>query len=125
MQGANHLGFTPWTKDGSKVEPLVLDKDVFGDGSVVVLRTPGHTPGHSALLVNLRQKGAVILVGDLTHFQENWDTNGVPTFNFDRAQTLASIERVKKIAEKMKATVVIQHDTRHIDKLPAWPSPAR
>ena len=49
----------------------------------------------------------------------------MPTFNYDRAQTLASIERVKKIAEKVKATVVIQHDTRHIDKLPAWPNAAK
>jgi len=72
MQGANALGFTPWTKDGSKVEPLTLDKDVFGDGSVIVLRTPGHTPGHSTLLVNLKEKGPVILIGDLTHFQEKW-----------------------------------------------------
>jgi glyoxylase-like metal-dependent hydrolase (beta-lactamase superfamily II) len=125
MGGANALGFTPWTKDGSKVEALTLDKDVFGDGNVVVLRTPGHTPGHSALLVNLKGKGPVILIGDLTHFQENWDSDGVPTFNYDRAQTLASIERVKKIAEKLKATVIIQHDTRHIDKLPAWPNAAR
>jgi N-acyl homoserine lactone hydrolase len=125
IQGANALGFTPWTKDGGKVEPLTMDKDVFGDGTVVVLRTPGHTPGHSALLVNLKEKGAVILVGDLTHFQENWDSNGVPTFNYDRAQTLASIERVKKIAEKLRATVIIQHDSRHIDKLPTWPNAAK
>ena len=124
-QGANARGVTPWTKDGGKGEPLTLDKDGFGDGSVIVLRTPGHTPGHSTLLVNLKEKGPVILVGDLTHFQENWDSNGVPTFNFDRAQTLASIERVKKIAEKVKATVIIQHDTRHIDKLPAWPNAAK
>lgn len=124
-QGVNALGFTPWTKDGGKVEPLTLDKDVFGDGSVVVLRTPGHTPGHSSLLVNLKEKGPVILIGDLAHFQENYDSNGVPTFNTDRAQTIASLERVKKIAEKLKATVIIQHDTRHIDRLPAWPNAAK
>ena len=124
-QGVNALGFTPWTKDGGKVEPLTLDKDVFGDGSVVVLRTPGHTPGHSSLLVNLKEKGPVILIGDLAHFQENYDSNGVPTFNTDRAQTVASLERVKKIAEKLKATVIIQHDTRHMDKLPAFPAAAK
>ena len=125
LPGANVLGFTPWTKDGGKVDPLVLDKDVFGDGSVVILRTPGHTPGHSSLLVNLKDKGPVILIGDLAHFIENYDSNGVPTFNTDRSQTVASLDRVKKIAEKLKATVIIQHDTRHIDKLPAFPAAAK
>jgi glyoxylase-like metal-dependent hydrolase (beta-lactamase superfamily II) len=125
MQGANALGFTPWLKDGSKVEPLAIDKDVFGDGTVVVLHTPGHTPGHSSLLVRLKEKGPVILIGDLVHFRENYESNGVPWFNFDRAQTLASIERVKKLEQNLKATVVIQHDTRDIAKLPAFPAAAK
>src|SRR5262245_4734508 len=101
MQGANVLGFTPWLKDGSKVEPLATDKDVFGDGSVVVLKTPGHTPGHSCLLVRLKEKGAVILIGDLAHFRENYESNGVPWFNYDRAQTVASLERVKQLAKNL------------------------
>ena len=63
------------------------DKDVFGDGTVVILRTPGHTPGHSSLLVRLKEKGPVLLTGDLAHFRENYESNGVPSFNFDRAQT--------------------------------------
>jgi glyoxylase-like metal-dependent hydrolase (beta-lactamase superfamily II) len=123
--GVNASGFVHWTKGGGKVEPLTLDKDVFGDGTVVVLRTPGHTPGHSALLVRLKEKGAVLLTGDLVHFRENYDKNGVPSFNTDRAQTIASLDRFKKIAEALKATVVIQHDTRDIDKLPAWPNAAK
>jgi len=98
---------------------------VFGDGTVVVLRTPGHTPGHSSLLVKLKEKGPVILIGDLAHFRENYESNGVPWFNFDRAQTLASIERVKKLAQNLNATVIIQHDTRDIGKLPAFPAAAR
>lgn len=125
MGGANAAGFVHWTKGGGKVEPLTLDKDVFGDGSVVVLRTPGHTPGHSSLLVRLKERGAVILIGDLAHFQENLDSNGVPTFNVDRSQTIASLERVKKIALTMGATIIIQHDTRDIGKLPAFPAAAR
>ena len=125
MQGANALGFTPWTKDGGKVEALAIDKDVFGDGTVVVLRTPGHTPGHSCLLVRLKEKGPVILIGDLAHFRENYESNGVPWFNADRAQTLASLERVKKLAQNLNATVIIQHDMRDIGKLPAFPAAAK
>src|SRR3954467_6922162 len=63
-QGVNFKPFESWIKGEGKVEALTLDKDVFEDGTVIVLRTPGHTPGHSSLLVKLPQMGAVILSGD-------------------------------------------------------------
>ena len=52
-------------------------------------------------------------------------SNGVPPFNFDRAQTIASIERMKQIVGNVKATVIIQHDMRDIAKLPAFPAAAK
>ena len=63
--------------------------------------------------------------GDPVHFRENYDNDGVPAFNFDRAQTLASLGRLKKIAENLKATLIIQHDARDVDKLPAFPAAAK
>ena len=51
--------------------------------------------------------------------------DGVPAFNYDRAQTVASLERMKKIAANLKATVIIQHDLRDIGKLPAFPAAAK
>src|ERR1700689_2616730 len=124
-QGVNFKPFESWIKGESKVEPQTLDKDVFGDGTVIVLRTPGHTPGHQSLLVKLAQMGPVIITGDAVHFRENYDSDGVPWFNYDRAQTVASIERLKKMAANLKATVIIQHDARDIDKLPAFPAFAK
>ena len=123
--GVNPANFAHWVSGGGKVEPLIGDKDVFGDGSVIVLSTPGHTPGHHSLLVKLAQTGAVLITGDAVHFHENYDTGGVPWFNFDRAQSLASIDRLKKIAANTKATVIIQHDARDVDKLPAFPVAAK
>jgi glyoxylase-like metal-dependent hydrolase (beta-lactamase superfamily II) len=122
---ASPATFTPWIKGGSKVEPVTGDKDVFDDGTVVMLNTPGHTPGHHSLLVKLQEKGYVLLTGDLAHFQENYDTNGVPTFNTDHTHTLGSLDRFKKIAANLKATVIIQHDVRDIDKLPVFPTAAK
>ena len=101
------------------------DHDVFGDGRLTIIPTPGHTPGHHSLLVRLREMGPVLLTGDLAHFHENYDTSGVPSFNTDRADTLASIDRFKKIAANLKATVVIQHDARDVSKLPAFPAAAK
>jgi N-acyl homoserine lactone hydrolase len=116
----------PWISGGSKVEPQSRDKkDVFGDGTVVMLSLPGHTPGHHALLVKLAQMGPVLLSGDVTHFHENYKINGVPTWNFNRADTLASLDRFKEIAKNLRATVIIQHDPRDIGKLPAFPAAAR
>ncbi len=126
-EGVNYKPFESWIKGDSKVEPLPLgpDKDVFGDGSVIVLRTPGHTPGHSSLLVKLAQMGPVILSGDAVHFRENYDSDGVPLFNYDRAQTLASMDRIKKILANLKGTLIIQHDARDISKLPEFPAFAK
>jgi N-acyl homoserine lactone hydrolase len=124
-EGVNYKPFESWIKGESKVEPLSLDKDVFGDGTVIVLRTPGHTPGHQSLLVKLPKMGAVILTGDAAHFRENYNSDGVPAFNFNRAFTVASIERLKKIASNLKATVVIQHDARDVGKLPVFPASAK
>ena len=121
---ANPAPFAPWITGGGKVEPVAQDKDVFGDGSVVMLNMPGHTPGHHSLLVRLKNKGPVLLTGDLSHFRENYDGDGVTSFNTDRAETLASLDRFKKIARNLKATVIIQHDERDLAKLPAFPAAA-
>jgi len=123
--GANVAPFTHWISGGGKLEAVPLDKDVFGDGSVLMLATPGHTPGHHSLLVRLAQSGPVLITGDLAHFRENYDSDGVPPFNTGRAETLASLDRVKKIVANLKATVIIQHDARDIGKLPAFPAAAR
>lgn len=114
--------FAPWTSGAGKVEPLTGDrKDVFGDGSVVMISLPGHTPGHHGLLVKLDTMGYVLLSGDVTHFRENYESDGVPTWNASRADSLASLDRFKKIAANLHATVIIQHDPRDIGKLPPFP----
>jgi N-acyl homoserine lactone hydrolase len=123
--GVNPANFAHWISGGGKVEPLIGDKDVFGDGSVIMLYTPGHTPGHHSLLVKLKDKGNVLITGDLAHFRENYDSNGVPTFNASRAETLASLDRFKQLATNLNATVIIQHDARDIGKLPAFPASAK
>ena len=117
--------FANWISGGGKVMPLPGDRDVFGDGSVIMLNTPGHTPGHHSLLVKLKEMGNVLITGDLAHFRENYQSSGVPTFNTDRAATLASFDRFKTIAKHFKATVIIQHDARDVGKLPAFPASAK
>lgn len=115
--------FAPWLTGGSKVEPVEKDKDVFGDGRVTMLDMPGHTEGHHALLVRLAS-GVVLLSGDQYHFTENVANRGVPSFNVNRADTLASHDRFDRIAANLKAKVIIQHEPSDVAKLPAFPNAA-
>lgn len=114
----------PWLRKGAKVEKVKGDYDVFGDGSVVMLDLPGHTPGHHGLLVQLPKRGAVLLSGDVVHFRENMESMGVPSFNTDRAQSLASMDRFAKLAKNLRATLIIQHEEKDVAKLPAFPEAA-
>jgi glyoxylase-like metal-dependent hydrolase (beta-lactamase superfamily II) len=122
--GPDAAPLAPWLKGGAPVKAVTGDHDVFGDGKVVMLSTPGHTPGHHSLLVRLAS-GPVILSGDLWHFTEQVAIDGVPPFNTDRAQTLASMDRIRKLAANIHARVVIQHEPADIAKLPAFPEAAQ
>lgn len=99
---ARRAPFAAWASDAARVQALTRDRhDVFGDGSVLMLDLPGHTPGHHGLLVRLATTGPVLLTGDVTHFHENYRSNGVPTWNTDRADSLASLDRFRRIAENL------------------------
>ena len=116
--------FGPWRGEGAKVRLMEGgDVDVFGDGSVMAMNLPGHTPGHMALLVKLAS-GPVLLSGDLYHSDEARVKKGIPPFNTSRADTLASIDRFERVAKNLGAKVIIQHEPADIAKLPAFPKAA-
>lgn len=112
-----------WRGKGRTVTLASGDIDVFGDGSLVVLHLPGHTPDHLALLVKL-QGGPVLLTGDLYHSTIAREKRAVPGFNTSREQTLQSMDRFEQIARESGAKVVIQHEPADIGKLPAFPRAA-
>ncbi|MBL8531436.1 MAG: N-acyl homoserine lactonase family protein [Hyphomonadaceae bacterium] len=97
------------------------DHDVFGDGSVTIIQAPGHTPGHAVLLVRLPNAGPVLLTGDMFHLAETRERRLVPSFNVDRAQTLASMDKVERIATETGARVIRQHVAQDIEALPRFP----
>jgi len=97
------------------------DRDVFGDGSVTILSTPGHTPGHQSLLVKLPNTGAVVLTGDAVHFRDNWDNRRVPSLNASKEQTLASMQKIADTLTKEKAQLWINHDKAQRDGLKRSP----
>jgi N-acyl homoserine lactone hydrolase len=99
-----------------KVHRLDGDLDVFGDGAVRILATPGHTPGHQSLLVHLARTGWLVLSGDAAHFEDNWINRRVPSMNVDKEKTLASLQRIADVLEEKKAQLWINHDHKQSER---------
>jgi glyoxylase-like metal-dependent hydrolase (beta-lactamase superfamily II) len=96
----------------SKTLLLDGDHDVFGDGSVVILSTPGHTPGHQSLFVKLAKFGPVVLSGDLYHYPSERTLKDFLPFGGrgNDAQEAASKAKVEALLKEKGATLWIQHD---------------
>jgi glyoxylase-like metal-dependent hydrolase (beta-lactamase superfamily II) len=86
------------------------DHDVFGDGTVVIKSSPGHTPGHQSLFLKLANTGNVLLSGDLYHYPEEITYKKVPNFDTDREQTAKSRGLIEEFVKQNHAQLWIQHD---------------
>lgn len=81
-----------WSYEGSKV------LDVFGDGSVFAIHSPGHTPGSTAYLVRATD-GPHLILGDATHTRWGWENAVEPgTFSADIPQSAQSLAWLKQLA---------------------------
>ena len=98
------------------------DTDVFADGSVTLISTPGHTPGHQSLMVRLKNSGFIILSGDVVHTRENFERNIVPSLNTDKARSIASMDRIRRMIATYQATLFINHDKKQTDGLKLIPA---
>ena len=98
------------------------DTDVFGDGGVTLVSTPGHTPGSESLMLHLKNSGFIILSGDVVHLEENFEKDTVPSLNTDEAASIASMERIKRMIATYKAKLFINHDKAETDALKLIPS---
>jgi N-acyl homoserine lactone hydrolase len=92
---------------------IIIDKDeydVFGDGTVIIKSTPGHTPGHQSLFLKLARTGPVVLSGDLYHYPEERSLNRLPVTEFNKDETAASRAGLEAFLKKTGAQLWIQHD---------------
>src|SRR5262249_28366667 len=84
----------------ARIQYIDGDYDVFGDGKVVLLSTPGHTPGHQSLYVKLARTGGVVVSGDLYHYTAERTTGHMPP----REQALQTPASRKKVEDFLTPT---------------------
>lgn len=99
----------------SKTRILDGDHDVFGDGTVVLKSTPGHTPGHQSLYVKLPRTGGVVLSGDLYHYPEERTLDRMPEREKETG-TAASRAALEAFMNEVKAELWIAHDINRYSK---------
>ncbi|NOX51686.1 MAG: N-acyl homoserine lactonase family protein [Gammaproteobacteria bacterium] len=106
----------------SSIQILRGDHDVFGDGAVKIVSAPGHTPGHQVLLLNLENTGALMLSGDLYHFEASRRLKRTPVFNTDAAETISSMAKIEALLSETGATLWIEHNKTLADTLRKAPA---
>ncbi len=106
---------------GHRVQTIDGEHDVFGDGSVTCLPTPGHTPGHQSLRV--RTAGAeVVMTGDACYLRRTLEQLHLPSVMYDREQMLASLRRLRALREA-GAMIITGHDPETWQTIPQAPAP--
>lgn len=109
------LGHDVWTVDG--------ECDLFGDRSVVCVPTPGHTPGHQSLRVEL-ESGPVVLAADACYLRQSLEHRHLPPVVFDREAMQASLERLD-LLRRAGARIFYGHDPEFWDDIPQAPGEVR
>jgi glyoxylase-like metal-dependent hydrolase (beta-lactamase superfamily II) len=110
-----HIGFEP-TREPDLV-PFTESLDVMGDGSIVLLPTPGHTSGSISLLVRRQERRPLLLVGDLTYDAAMLARRQVPGVGHRRGLT-ATTDKVLELAHRMPTLVVLPaHDPTAAQRL--------
>ena len=89
--------------------------DLYGDGVIRMWRSPGHAPCHQSFEVTLPNSGAMLLTVDAAYTMDHWNEKALPGFLASAVDTVRSVRKLHRIADRADATVVTGHDPD------AWP----
>jgi len=99
------------------------EQDIFGDGSLVIIPTHGHTPGHQSLRVKVGKGTEVVLTGDACYTRGNMDQDLLPSVAVDESEMYQSLGRLRALRDKEGATIIYGHDPDQWQEIPHAPEP--
>ena len=101
--------------------PIDGDEDVFGDGRLTVLATPGHTRGHQSLLVRLDDGRAIFLLADATYLLEKMRERRPPGVLWSREAILETWDRIEALEREHDAFLIATHDLDYEQRIELAP----
>tara|TARA_B110000305_G_C19462269_1_gene655379 strand:+ start:5348 stop:6286 length:939 start_codon:yes stop_codon:yes gene_type:complete len=84
--------------------------DLYGDGTIKIIFTPGHSPGHQSFLIKLPNTGSVLLTIDAAYTMDHWNDKALPGLVCSSVDSASSVAKLKKVAAENKAIIVTGHD---------------
>ena len=113
--------------DREDVQWLFLDGDhddgydLFGDGTIKTLFTPGHAPGHTSLIVTLEDTGSMMLTADACYTRDHYDNAALPGLIHSASDVARSVRKIHRTVDQLEATVVTGHDPEEWPKFKKAP----
>lgn len=96
--------------------------DLFDDGSIEVVPTPGHSPGHQSMVVELEDEGTVILGGDVANLQAGFEQNLPASFTWSLDDAVESMQKIRQEREASDADLYLHHDRDDQSRFPDPPA---
>jgi glyoxylase-like metal-dependent hydrolase (beta-lactamase superfamily II) len=84
--------------------------DLYGDGVIRMWSSPGHAPGHQSFEITLPNTGSVLLTVDAAYTTDHWEERALPGFLASTVDTVRSVRKLRRIAERSGSIVVTGHD---------------
>ena len=84
--------------------------DLYGDGVIKIIFTPGHSPGHQSILVNLPKSGNILLTIDAAYTVDHWENKCLPGLVASSSDAAESVKKLRRVAKEHDAKVVWGHD---------------
>lgn len=84
--------------------------DIYNDGVIKTIFSPGHSPGHQSFLVNLPNSGNILLTIDAAYTTDHWEDKALPGFLTSASEVVRSVAKLRALAQRTKAKVVTGHD---------------
>jgi N-acyl homoserine lactone hydrolase len=89
------------------------ERDLFGDGTMRLVPSPGHAAGHISVLLKLENTGYVLLTADASDSKAIWDGRMPPRALHDEAQATTSLQSLHEVADEHDALLIFGHDARN------------